>query len=157
MTGFVIAVKSTIDKLGVDLVTTLNALREEESQLDYVDLDDATNIASIIEGSTSAIVWQLNVVIENPVHPLYDVVFTVGAKTVVDPGNYELLSLVDSIKESIPLRSFFPILDYSTEDEPTVVAGDMYITGMNMEPHEFDRQAGFRLLTFTAKAKALSG
>ena len=148
MTDFVTAIKSTIDRYGV-------AVAEAYGDLLFLDLDDSYNVSQVLETDEPAVVWQLMYLDEDPVDPMFKLAFVIGAKTVNDPGNYALLRIVDSFRQVFVQNDSIDIYDYSGEDAPTKKLGYMYFTGIDVEAHIADQQAGYRLATVTARVVRL--
>ncbi len=148
MTDFVTAIKSTIDRYGV-------AVAEAYGDLLFLDLDDSYNVSQVLETDEPAVVWQLMYLDEDPVDPMFKLAFVIGAKTVNDPGNYALLRIVDSFRQVFVQNDSIDIYDYSGEDDPTEKLGYMYFTGIDVEAHIADQQAGYRLATVTARVVRL--
>lgn len=148
MTDFVTAIKSTIDRYGV-------AVAEAYGDLLFLDLDDSYNVSQVLETDEPAVVWQLMYLDEDPVDPMFKLAFVIGAKTVNDPGNYALLRIVDSFRQVFVQNDSIDIYDYSGEDAPTEKLGYMYFTGIDVEAHIADQQAGYRLATVTARVVRL--
>jgi hypothetical protein len=148
VTDFVTAIKSTIDRYGV-------AVAEAYGDLLFLDLDDSYNVSQVLETDEPAVVWQLMYLDEDPVDPMFKLAFVIGAKTVNDPGNYALLRIVDSFRQVFVQNDSIDIYDYSGEDGPTEKLGYMYFTGIDVEAHIADQQAGYRLATVTARVVRL--
>jgi len=148
VTDFVTAIKSTIDRYGV-------AVAEAYGDLLFLDLDDSYNVSQVLETDEPAVVWQLMYLDEDPVDPMFKLAFVIGAKTVNDPGNYALLRIVDSFRQVFVQNDSIDIYDYSGEDDPTEKLGYMYFTGIDVEAHIADQQAGYRLATVTARVVRL--
>lgn len=148
MTDFVTAIKSTIDRYGV-------AVAEAYGDLLFLDLDDSYNVSQVLETDDPAVVWQLMYLDEDPIDPMFKLAFVIGAKTVNDPGNYSLLRIVDSFRQVFVQHDSIDIYDYSGEDDPTEKLGYMYFTGIDVEAHIADQQAGYRLATVTARVVRL--
>jgi hypothetical protein len=148
VTDFVTAIKSTIDRYGV-------AVAEAYGDLLFLDLDDSYNVSQVLETDDPAVVWQLMYLDEDPIDPMFKLAFVIGAKTVNDPGNYSLLRIVDSFRQVFVQHDSIDIYDYSGEDDPTEKLGYMYFTGIDVEAHIADQQAGYRLATVTARVVRL--
>ena len=96
MSDFASAIKSTIDKFGVDLASSYMG-----TGVPFVDLDDTVNAENVLQSDVSAILWRLLQMDESPADPLWSLAFSIGAKTTSDPGNYELMALIDAIRKNL--------------------------------------------------------
>jgi hypothetical protein len=142
--NFMTALKSTIDKKAKALAESLN--------VQYVDLDDTTATSELFKTSDSAIVFELSTFQQNPIDPLYSGTLHIGARTVLDPGNYEILQLVGQVsslfKEGvrIPIRESFEVLESG-------VVGVMLPGNAVAMPQQYELLSGIRLvsLDFTAQ------
>jgi len=140
---FTLAVKSTIDKRGVDIATQLNVSA-------FVDLDDTANAATKLQGTDNVIVWQFSSLDEDPFDPLYTLMFMVGAKTTTDPSNYTMMQFVSAVKAVFKNQTRIVIHDYSGE-VAGLEAGDMFIVQSGVEQQEFDKESGYRFVAVVAK------
>jgi hypothetical protein len=141
---FVTAIKATIDYYGVAVASAMGDLA-------FLDLDDSYSVAQVLETDDPAVVWQMLYLDEDPVDPMYKLAFVIGAKTVNDPGNYALLRIVDSFRQVFVRNDSIDIYDYSSLSAPTLKLGYMFFTGIDVEAHVSDQQAGYRFATVTAR------
>jgi len=147
MTDFVIAVKSTIDKVGKDLSTSLGIP-------DFVDLDDTVNVADVLSGTKSAVVWRFMNLDEDPIDPLYALSFMIGIKTTSDVSNYSMLNFISTVKSNFSVSGKLKIRDWSGTVVPdmTTDMGYMFFTDSGVDSQVLDRESGVRMLTVEARA-----
>ena len=141
--SFTLAFKSTIDKMAFD-VASANSLK-------LIDMDDVTAIADLLGSNKDAFVWEFLTFDDMPKDPLYAFAFRIGARTTNDAANYNILTLLDSIKAAFTISDIYDILDYSGASVGAV-EGYMIVTGVQVEPQEFDKQSGIRTATITGRA-----
>lgn len=146
MTDFISCVKSTIDKIGVDIANTYG------QDTKFVDLDDTVNVAEIMSGTDSAIVWTVLSLTEEPIAPLYLMHFGIGAKTTVDPGNYNMAELLDAVKTVFEKGVTLDVRDWSPGgDNGVAVRGTLSVADVSVDPQLFDKASGIRLISVTAR------
>lgn len=141
---FIMHVKSTLDRMGNDLVASTGA----DSG---ANLDDTVNVDDIFKSDDNTILWQLISVEEDPSDPLYIVQFAIGAKTTNDAGNYDLIAFQTQVNDLFHKNALVELYDYSQGDQ-SVKKGIMTITEAMLTPQEFDNEAGIRMQVFSAKA-----
>ena len=137
MSNFTVAFKSTIDKLGYDLGQSLS--------LEFIDLDDLVVTGELFKSNKNALVWEFLTLDEMPTDPLYAFSFRIGARTVRDASNYNILKMVDDVKTIFPSGQNTPIKDYS-EAVAGGIVGSMYITDVGVDPQMFDKDSGIRMI-----------
>lgn len=142
------AFKSTIDKLGVDIASA------QAPPISFIEADDLPRVESVLKEHGSAIVWRVVEFSEAPAFPLYDGQITIGAKTVSDSGNYKLMELLSSVKETFSVNSRIEIKDYSAVS-PGPVAGAMLVTGVTLNP-QLSKEDTFGLRMFTVHVKVVA-
>lgn len=142
MAGFYLPIKSTLDKLAIDIATQLG--------VGWAEIDDTTNVEEALASPDDLLLYQLVDVRGND--PLFDVQFTIGVKTVTDSANYDLAGLLDALWEAIGVDDTFYIRDYSGVAAPTADLGYFYISEVQTDPQAFDGASGIRLQTVIAKA-----
>lgn len=143
---FLVAVKSTIDKLGNDLA---------QSQVPpalFVDLDDSTATEDAMSSEADAIVWELGTLEEEPADPLYMLTFSIGARTTNDAANYDILRLTGKVREHFKKGNTYRVRDYS-DLVASVEMGVIRITDVVVMQQSFDRTSGVRLVTVYARAQ----
>ena len=142
---FILAVKSTIDKLGYDLG------QAESPAITFVDLEDTINTTALFKTNDTAYVWDMAVLAPSPRDPLYSVAFSVGARTVNDSANFTSLALVGKVKSAFSIGESIEVRLYSG---PTAgpVMGSIYMTSAIIMPHNFDKVAGIRMVSVQGKA-----
>lgn len=107
--AFLLALKSTIDKMV--------KLKSVEIAVKCADLDDNVQTPKLFSTEDSALVLEFGSLVEDPVDPLYSGNFHVGARTVNDPANYEILELVGVVSslfvpgQRIEIREEFDLLE----------------------------------------------
>ena len=144
MDDFLLYVKSTIDKFGSDLATTLGVSKK-------VDLDDIVNTKELLSGDDTAIVWEITMLNDAPMDPLYDLMFSMGVKVTGDPSNYNMMTLLSSVQNLFPQGANLKIFDYSQDVAGTDQKGDMTVSDVRVDPQQFDRVSGIRLISVHAK------
>lgn len=152
MVDFVTAVKSTIDKHAVDVAKALGIS-------EFIDYDDTVKAAEILKSDNPAVIWQMLFLDEDPIHPLYKVGISIGAKTVNDAGNYDLLKIVDALRQVFSQNTSIFIYDYTAAVDPENPAslealGYMFINGVDVQGHQQGQQMGARFATINAKIQA---
>ncbi len=142
---FTVALKSSIDKILVDI-----ALAEG---VEFVDLDDAVNTEALFKTQKDAIVWEFNVLQESPRDPLYAAAFNVGARTVEDSSNYDILKLSGALGEVFKEGNSIDIYDYTPETGPLGDKGGYFmVSEITMNPQLYDRMSGIRMITVSGRA-----
>jgi hypothetical protein len=139
---FQMAVKSTLDRIGHDLVTASGAVGG-------VDLDDTVNVDDILTNEDSLILWQLLSMDEYPRDPMYRVVFGFGGKTCKDPGNYSLVALQQAVSANLFKGAHIELRDYSGAS-PSEIKGSLTVTQASMTPQEVENDSGLRMFMFSA-------
>ena len=145
MSEFYAYVKSTIDKVGVDIATAFGGGTK------FVDLDDQVNVAGVMSGTESAIVWTLLSLDDAPVAPLYALHFGIGAKTTMDAGNYAMSDLLSAVSDVMAKGKTLPIKDYTPGGDGATQVGTMTITDVSVDPQLFDKESGIRLISVSAR------
>lgn len=144
MSDFLSYVKSTIDKKGVDIASAVGG------DIKFIDLDDTVNSAALMAGEDSAIVWTMLSLDDAPIPPLYSLHFGIGAKTTLDPGNYNLTTLLGAVAGVMEKGKTIPIMDYSPGGDGVTPRGTMTFTDVSVDPQLFDKASGLRLISVTA-------
>lgn len=145
MSDFTLSFKSTIDKMGYDLAQSL------VPSLDFIDLDDTLVSAELFKSNKNALVWEFLTLDEFPTDPLYTFSFRIGARTVKDVANYGVLKMVDDVKTVFQARSNTDIKNYSGDVAGPVV-GTMYISNIGVDPQQFDKESGMRMIIVSGRA-----
>jgi len=143
MTDFTTAFKSTIDKLGNDLAVA--------ESLKLIDLDDLALSSELMKSERDALVWEFLTFDTNPVDPLYSFSFRIGARTVNDAANYNILRLVDAVKGVFPVQSRGLVRDYSGAVAGPAV-GTFFITDIRVDPQQYDKNSGLRMILVSGKS-----
>ena len=141
--SFTLAFKSTIDKMAND-VASANSLK-------LIDMDDVTALEDLLGSNKDAFVWEFLTFDDMPRDPLYAFSFRVGARTTNDAANYNILTLLDSIKAAFTVGDTYGVVDYSGV-VAGIVEGFMTVTAVQVEPQEFDKQSGIRTATVSGRA-----
>lgn len=144
MANFTVAFKSTIDKLGYDLGQSLSPT------LDLIDLDDLVVSAELFKTRKDALVWEFLTMDELPRDPMYSFTFRIGARTVKDIANYNILKMIDSVKAIFPTESNLDISDYSGSVAGPKL-GYMFITSVGVDPQMFDKDSGIRMILVSGR------
>lgn len=142
MSDFYLSVKSTLDRLAVDVANSLG--------ISFVELDDTVNVESKLSSPDDLVVYQLIGMDEDPQDPLWSINFAVGAKTVTDPANYDLAAILSAIKQVFKKGETFQVLDYSGTVAPTQSRGYIHITATAVDPQMFEGASGLRMLRVSA-------
>ena len=145
---FFLAVKSTWDKIMVDLARELEP--DYPDGIGYADLDDVTVAKEVMGDLKPAILWQFPEMIPTPVDPLYTATFFAGVKTANDAGNYEMGGLLTHVNTLFQQGTVHDVRDYS-EHPVSDVKGTIYVVGAATVPQSFDRQSGLRMVKVIAK------
>jgi hypothetical protein len=141
--SFVMAVKSTIDKIASDAATELGCA--------VIDLDNAVNIQELVNSPDPAIITRFMSLDEDPIDPLWTVQFYIGAKTAQDPGNYALIQMIESFRSLIRKGSYIDCYDYSGVTASSNKVGLATVADCTVEPHMFEGMAGVRLYQVRAR------
>ena len=147
MADFYLGVKSTLDKIAVDLATSLG--------IGFVELDDTVNVEQRLTSTDDLVVYQLIGMDEAPTDPLWVINFAIGAKTTTDSANYDLASVLSAIKLVVKKGQSFVVKDYSGAAEdmdsfPPEEQGYFYITNTAVDPQMFEGASGIRMLNVQA-------
>lgn len=143
---FLLAVKSTIDKLGSDLASA------QVPPVRFVDLDDSTAVEEVLTSTDPAIIWEFSGLEDSPSDPLYTAVFSIGARTTNDAANYSILSLVGKVRAIFPVNEVIEIKNYS-DVVASAKQGNMRVTSVSVNPQAYDRTSGLRLITIAARVQ----
>ena len=146
---FTLALKSTIDKILADYA--------QLQGINVIDLDDPVLSSELFKSHADAVVWRLMTVTPEP-DPMYGVSFIVGARTVRDLSNYNLLSLVGGLSDTFDEGKSVPIYDYSG-DTVSDRKGVMLVTQVIMDPQIEKDNSGVRFVQIDGKcirAKTIS-
>lgn len=149
---FPLQLKSTIDKLMADKVASLLGTYPT---LQWAEVDDMAQTDSIFKSDEPALIWQFSTLEPEPKAPMFRLEFTVGAKTTLDPGNYQLIRLLGEIRSVFPAEETLIIRDYTalaSGPAATVDKGFFMVTRNEIEPQLFDRQSGIRYASVLARA-----
>lgn len=142
-------VKSTIDyevRQAVAAAATENGLTD----LPVTEVEDATRFDEVLKSSAPAALYQLTRMSDNPTAPRYSASFNVGAKTTDDAGHYLLAGLLGAIQNRFAKGSTFPLHDYSDAALQGPRYGSLMIVDADVNPQQFDKQSGIRMLTCQA-------
>jgi hypothetical protein len=144
VSDFYLSVKSTLDKLAVDISNGLG--------IGFVELDDTVNVENKLASPADLVVYQMIGMDEFPSDPLYMVTFAIGAKTTTDPANYDLAEIISAVKDRVHRGAGIDVRDYSGSSAPTSVDGNLYVTETRVDPQMFDGMSGIRMLSVRAAA-----
>lgn len=140
---FLLAVKSTIDKLGVDMATA------QPGSPKFIDLDDATATEEAMAKPDPVFIWEMSTFEEAPKDPLYRATFSVGIRAMNDPANYGLLKMTGVIGGVFRPETFFDVKDWS-DTLASASQGRIFITKSYVNAQGFDRAAGVRMISIDA-------
>jgi len=146
--NFPVALKSTIDKLGLDIA------QAETPAVKFVDLDNVVNTTQLLKSEDTALAWTMSVLTPTPRDPLYAVSFQIGARTVNDPANYDIMTLVGKLKATFNVDSSVDIHDYTGATAGPKI-GVLRISGVTVLPQEFDKVSGLRMISLEGRAQRL--
>lgn len=135
-------VKSTIDKLAVDIADGLG--------IGFVDMDDTVNIAGALESTDDMIVYQVVDMNEQPMDPIWALHLLIGGKTVSDSANYDLAAIIGAIRETVKKGDSIDVYDYSEVAAPTAKEGYIYFNDVGVDPQAFEGASGIRMLNVNA-------
>lgn len=145
---FVAALKSTVDKLVKDKSLEIN--------VKCVDLDDNTQTPKIFSTQDSALVVEFGTLNEDLKDPLYSGIFHVGARTVNDPANYEILDLVGTVASIFELDRRIPIREeFGAVRGPVVGVLNPY--DISVLQQNYDLTSNLRMVSVAFKAQRLIG
>ena len=136
MSHFSLALKSTLDKILLDIATA--------NGYEFFDLDGSYLTPEKTESEKPAIAWSLLSLSEAPRDPFWNLQFEAGAKTSNDEAQYVSLEIVSIVQELFTVGSSFPIADYSGTNIPTQNLGEIIISHSGSTPAAFDRASGLR-------------
>lgn len=142
MSDFYLSVKSTVDKIAVDIANGLG--------IEFVELDDTVNVEQMLSSPRDLVVYQLVGMDPNPQEPLWSVNFAIGAKTTTDAANYDLAAILAAIKSVVSKGKSFDVRDYSGAQAPTISDGYFYVVDARVDPQMFDGASGIRMLSVRA-------
>jgi hypothetical protein len=140
---FLLAVKSTIDKLGVDMAVG------QAGTLKFIDLDDSTATEEAMSKPDPVFIWEMSTFDEAPKDPLYRATFSVGVRAMNDPANYGLLKMTGVVGGVFRPGTSFDIKDWS-DTLASVSQGRLIITKSYVNAQGFDRSAGVRMISVDA-------
>jgi len=144
VSDFYLSVKSTLDRIAVDIANGLG--------IGFVELDDTVNVEQRLASPADLVVYQMIGMDEAPCAPLYRLTFAIGGKTTTDPANYDLAEIMSAVKTRIHRGASFDVKDYSKSAPPSVAEGNLYITETGVAPQMFDGASGIRMLSVSAAA-----
>lgn len=147
---FRLHLKSTLDKLMVDLIASIKASTGYQD-LQGVEIDNLVQTDEVLKSDRPALLWQFGVVVPDPRDPLYRLEFLVGSKTVMDAGNYVMAVLNNELGKAFEVGATIQIADYSgsTAGSPT---GYMVVTDNVLSPQQYDNMSGIRFFAISARA-----
>lgn len=146
MNDYLIHVKSTIDKTMNDLVASLSG---SYAGLKGVDVDNLVETDEIFKSEDPVLLWQFQTLTGQPRDPLYRVTFLVGAKTVSDAANYQLMSLSNELRKAFEVQERIEVGDYSGATAITNT-GYFNIVDNSLAPQQYEHMSGVRFFTITA-------
>lgn len=149
---FPLIVKGTIDKLVSDKCAALQA---QYPGLLWAEVDDMLQTDAAFKGQGPALLWQFGSFTPDPRAPLYEIEFSVGARTVADPSNYALIDLVSQIRDVFRADQEFQLFNYilaSSSPADNVSKGFVRVISNEISPQMFDRQSGIRFAVIRGKA-----
>lgn len=148
---FVMAVKSTIDKLAYDAAEAVITREVGDTSPKVIDLDNSTNVQELATSKNDHILMRFMYLDESPIDPLWDLEFYIGARTVNDAGNYSLMELVESFRSQVKKGADLVFYDYSGASPSDNRVGWGTVSDCTIEPHIFEGIAGIRLYRVRAR------
>lgn len=145
---FLLAFKSTIDKLGYDLA------QSQSPSVRFVDLDNTVRTKELFDSEDDGLVWEMLSLSESPIDPLYTATFNIGARTVNDPANYDILALAGKVKAIFKTGASLAIYDYSGPVAGPK-GGALIPISVSVMAQQYERVSGIRMLTVVAKAQRI--
>ena len=146
--SFPVAVKSTLDKLGNDLALA------ETPPVEFIDLDNVVNTATLLGSDDNALVWSMSVLVPVPSDPLYACSFSIGARTVNDPANYDIMLLVGKLSTVFEEGVIIDIHDYTGAVAGPRI-GVLTMTKVTVLPQEYDKVSGIRMVSLEGRLQRL--
>ena len=146
MNDYLIHVKSTIDKVMNDLVTSLAG---QFPNLKGADVDNLVNTDEVFRSEDPVILWQFLTMTGAPKDPLYKINFLVGAKTVSDSANYDLVGLSNELRKAFEANTRIEVGDYSGVTAVTNT-GYLIVVDNSFAPQQYDHMSGIRFFAISA-------
>lgn len=146
--SFPVSLKSTIDKIGWDLA------QAEDPPVEFIDLDNIVNTTELMTSEDTALIWRMAVLVEEPSDPLYACSFTIGARTVNDPANYDIMLLVGKLSTLFREGVIVDIHNYTGASVGPKV-GVLTITKVTVLPQEYDKVSGIRMVSLEGRAQRI--
>lgn len=147
---FRLHVKSTLDKIMNDLVTSIR-VSTGYADLQGVEIDNLVQTDEVLKSDSPALLWQFGVLVADPRDPLYRLEFLVGCKTVLDAGNYVMAVLNNELGKAFEVGATIAIADYSGSTAGAQT-GYMLVTGNVLSPQQYDNMSGIRFFSISACA-----
>ena len=147
MNDYLIHVKSTLDKVMNDLVTSLGATYPG---LKGVDIDNMVESDEAFKAENPTLLWQFLALRPVPRDPLYNLEFLVGAKTTSDAANYTLTSLTNDLRQSFEVEQRIEVGDYSGETA-VLDTGYFLIIENTFTPQQYEHMSGIRFFSIRAR------
>ncbi len=148
---FLLALKSTIDKVMLDLRT---ALLPTYPALLAVEVDDLAQTDAIQKSEAPTLIWSFGSLHPTPRPPMYQVEFMVGVKTTADAGNYLMTALLTKVRQQFQQGESLQLYDYTGAVAGVAHAGSLFIGANEVSQQEFDRQSGMRYAVVRGSAVA---
>jgi hypothetical protein len=143
---FLVCIKSAVDKLCNQMAVDLG--------IKFLDTDDTTQTSKIFNSSDNALLFEFGTLQPDPQDPIYVGHFNVGARTVTDPGNYEILKLVGLVSGIFPKGERILIHDSYLPVE-TGLIGVLVPGDVEVISQQYDILAGVRMVHVTFRAQRL--
>jgi hypothetical protein len=141
---FVLHLKSTIDKMVHGIAV--------EAWVEYFDLDSMVLPENIVNSAAPGIGWSLEIIVPNPIDPMYHIEWQVAVRTTEDPAQYISLDLMSLVLERVHSHMEVFIQDFTGDSAPTTNHGSLLVTDVRVSPQQFDRASGFRFVHVLAEA-----
>lgn len=145
--NFLLWLKSTIDKLGVDLAGDLGFSK-------FLDIDDRSDYATtLVEGNNDAVIWRVMDYSETHVRGRWAFTFVIGTSLHTDVNNTKAMRASSIISQQFRAGCTLDIKDYTGAVE-SERKGLMSIIQNSVDPALSDGMQGFRWSAITALVTA---
>lgn len=141
-------IKSSIDKAVNDAVAA--AMANTGMTLVVTEVEDALQFEKVLKDPNPAVLYQITRLSPNPRAPRFEASFNVGAKTVDDSGYYDLAKVLGELQERFKQGATLALHDYSDAALQAQRYGSLMVVDADVNPQQFDKQAGIRMLTCRA-------
>jgi hypothetical protein len=147
---FLLQLKSTIDKMGVDIAAQLEMTQ-------FLDVDDREDyVSKIIEGKEDALIWRIISFDPHNHDKLYKLLFIVGVSIHADTNNTKALQSAGVIADIFKKGCSYDINDYAVAlGMPTPKVGTISILTNGVDESINTGIQGFKFVTVRAMVAQL--